>query len=483
MVSDDFYHAFEDKFRGSREDIKRRQTAYIPLIDAVVAKIDKAGLDIGCGRAEWLELLTENGVRVKGVDMNADFVALGKERGLDIVVGEANAYLESLPDESLSFISAFHVVEHLGFEVLLRFIENACRVLDKDGVLILETPNPSNLSVGANTFYMDPTHERPLPPGLLSFATEYAGFEEAIILPMNKDLLPSQLQKLSEGVPGSAAVNELVVAVSEALMSAPDYASIGIKSKDSALGDVVRGLFTDRQIPLTNDIAFDVPELLKSVDLGLRNADIAHSAAEHANSEVQRISHLLMELSLELKRYSEESTEQIKRCSEESAEQIKRCSQESAEQIKHLDEQMKALLDRMNTLDQKLRQVESPGGWGIADSLRKLVRFMSNQPAWRVRIRRVIAFVVIRAVRGLNALPKVKKHVSILVARHPVLKAKLLRLIGRNSNTAIPYGTPLTVEKASLLSTQARDIYLALLATRKDSADDSIPPTSNEKQG
>jgi hypothetical protein len=49
-------------------------------------------------------------------------------------------------------------------------------VLQPGGLLIMETPNPENLVVGANTFYLDPSHERPIPPPLLAFAAEHAGF-------------------------------------------------------------------------------------------------------------------------------------------------------------------------------------------------------------------------------------------------------------------------------------------------------------------
>ena len=39
----------------------------------------------------------------------------------------------------------------------------------------METPNPENVIVGASTFYLDPGHVRPLPPGLLSFLLEARG--------------------------------------------------------------------------------------------------------------------------------------------------------------------------------------------------------------------------------------------------------------------------------------------------------------------
>ena len=42
--------------------------------------------------------------------------------------------------------------------------------------IALETPNPECLAIFATHFYLDPTHQRPLPPALLAFYLEEAGF-------------------------------------------------------------------------------------------------------------------------------------------------------------------------------------------------------------------------------------------------------------------------------------------------------------------
>ena len=66
-----FYRSFEERHRGSVEEIKRRLSFYLPFLaglkdiypDGVIA-------DIGCGRGEWLEILTENGIANIGVDLD-----------------------------------------------------------------------------------------------------------------------------------------------------------------------------------------------------------------------------------------------------------------------------------------------------------------------------------------------------------------------------------------------------------------------------
>jgi hypothetical protein len=62
-------------------------------------------------------------------------------------------------------------------------------------LLIFETPNPENLAVGTSTFYLDPTHTRPIPPPLLQFLTEQAGFSSSHVIRMNGE--PFQASALS----------------------------------------------------------------------------------------------------------------------------------------------------------------------------------------------------------------------------------------------------------------------------------------------
>src|SRR5919108_5450630 len=59
---DGLYVSFEDRFRGSREDIKERLRMYLPILEeAKLGTVDGPILDVGCGRGEWLELLYEHG--------------------------------------------------------------------------------------------------------------------------------------------------------------------------------------------------------------------------------------------------------------------------------------------------------------------------------------------------------------------------------------------------------------------------------------
>jgi O-antigen chain-terminating methyltransferase len=177
MTESGFYRAFEDQHRGSRELISSRLQVYLPFVEPLRESYGEcATVDVGCGRGEWLELLQQHGFKAFGVDLDEGMLAACAERGLPSANREATAYLKSLADASQCVVSGFHIAEHLSFRDLGVVVEEALRVLKPGGLLILETPNPENIVVGTTNFYLDPTHQRPLPPLLLEFLAEYHGF-------------------------------------------------------------------------------------------------------------------------------------------------------------------------------------------------------------------------------------------------------------------------------------------------------------------
>ncbi|MEY2494795.1 MAG: hypothetical protein QOJ45_1287 [Verrucomicrobiota bacterium] len=177
--ADAFYLAFENQFRGSRDEIKQRLRFYVPLLaEAKIATGHTSALDIGCGRGEWLELLLEQGYDGRGVDLNICMVEECRSRGLNAEGADAMGYLQNLDSGSLSVLTGFHIVEHLTFAQLLDLFRESFRVLRRDGKAIFETPNPECVKVPTYNFFFDPTHRNPIPQELLCFLGRQVGFGE-----------------------------------------------------------------------------------------------------------------------------------------------------------------------------------------------------------------------------------------------------------------------------------------------------------------
>ena len=179
---DHFYKLFEDKFRGSEQDIKHRLTEYIPLFEGREKKLEKLPiLDIGCGRGEFLSLMKDHKKKALGVDMNESMVSRANSLGYKAIQDDAVNYLASQKASSFSAITGFHIVEHIPFESLIDLFDQCYKSIAPGGFVLFETPNPNNLMVGASNFYMDPSHLNPIPPELLAFAIESAGFQVEIL--------------------------------------------------------------------------------------------------------------------------------------------------------------------------------------------------------------------------------------------------------------------------------------------------------------
>jgi len=242
-MSGGFYRLFEERYYASREVIKALRRQYLPFAKLIANLYPgSATFDAGCGRGEWLELMGELELSPYGVDLDDGMLSACVELGLPVQKGDAISHIATLPDESQSIVSAFHVIEHISFDQLRTLVAEAFRVLKPGGLLIMETPNPENIVVATCNFYLDPTHQRPIPPSLLAFVVEYSGFTrvKTLRLQESKELVTQSNISL-QAVFAGASPDYAVVAQKDApedvleLTSVPFSADYGL-SLDDLLG-------------------------------------------------------------------------------------------------------------------------------------------------------------------------------------------------------------------------------------------------------
>jgi O-antigen chain-terminating methyltransferase len=162
---------FAEKFRGSEEYVRERQRIYAGRFHGC-----EPVLDIGCGRGEMLEVFREAGISSRGIDLSAEAVAMCRNKGVVAEQADLFEYLDRQPANSLGGIVCSQVVEHLPPERIPELVRLAHESIRHEGLLAVETPNPECLAIFASHFYLDPTHTRPIPPPLMGFYLEEAGF-------------------------------------------------------------------------------------------------------------------------------------------------------------------------------------------------------------------------------------------------------------------------------------------------------------------
>jgi SAM-dependent methyltransferase len=175
-IPDFAYVAFEDRFRGSTDEIRRRLLDYLPLF-AGASNV----LDVGCGRGELLDLFRERGVSARGIDVNDEMVTVCRSRGLTAERADALAFVSSQPEASLGGLIAIQVVEHLEPGYLMRLVEAAHRALKPGAPMVLETINAACWAAFFDSYIRDFTHARPIHPDTLRYLVQASGFATADI--------------------------------------------------------------------------------------------------------------------------------------------------------------------------------------------------------------------------------------------------------------------------------------------------------------
>jgi SAM-dependent methyltransferase len=223
-ASDSRYAAFENRYRGSRDEIRGRLADYVGLFRELAPVVD-----LGCGRGEFLELLREAGIESRGVEGNAHTVQECREKGLDVVHGDLVDFLRGEDAGALGGVFAAQVAEHLPPPVLQELLAESHRVLRAGGQLVLETVNVRSVVGFLEVYNRDLTHERPLHPETLAFLAAAAGFSDVRIEMKSPVEAAAQLQSVpAEGLPEDTVrvLNENVQRLNGLLYGPQEYALV-----------------------------------------------------------------------------------------------------------------------------------------------------------------------------------------------------------------------------------------------------------------
>lgn len=217
------YAGFENRYRGSEQEIKKQQASY-------VSYFKKGGkvLDLGCGRGEFIEILEENGIEAEGIDINGQMIEICRDKGLNCQKADILKKLAEYEDGTLGGIFSSQVIEHLSPSYLRRMIELAYFKLSPASHIVLETINSASVFSLVQIYFLDLSHQKPVHPQTLKFLLESTGFEKVEI----KYSFPLEKEKLQD-LPGSdeftSILNQNIDNLNKLLYAPPNYAAIGLK--------------------------------------------------------------------------------------------------------------------------------------------------------------------------------------------------------------------------------------------------------------
>ena len=106
MNKDEFYISFENKFRGTREQIINSFCNYEGSLNYCFKNYANLKvLDIVCGRGEWLQKLKQLGLDGTGIEINSKMVEYCNGLELDVLEDDEISLMASFEDQTFAIIS------------------------------------------------------------------------------------------------------------------------------------------------------------------------------------------------------------------------------------------------------------------------------------------------------------------------------------------------------------------------------------------
>lgn len=123
----------------------------VPMYERTVALVkdevlDKVTLDIGCGRGFFPAVLRGLGWKASGVEISTDAANYARKTfSLEVFTGTVEQYAGNSSAKKFPLVTAIDVIEHVPSPQ--SFIAALAKVVDENGLLILDTPNAAAYNI------------------------------------------------------------------------------------------------------------------------------------------------------------------------------------------------------------------------------------------------------------------------------------------------------------------------------------------------
>jgi hypothetical protein len=289
-------------------------------------------------------------------------------------------------------------------------VVEALRVLRPGGLLILETPNPENLVVGASSFYLDPTHLRPLPPLLLSFLPEQVGYARVKILRLQASF---DLESTNE-----ISLFDVLDGVSQ------DYAVVAQKGAALALLALFDTVFEQKYGVELNDLACRYDKrIFERMEMRDRQAEALERRMDNAEAQTRALSDALS-------------------CIANLHEQLRQAS----EQLRQVEHQASVTEERARALGVEKTAIMMSLSWRLTAPLRWVGgvamqgafagRRLTNR--WRTIRSHILERPLATAMRFVLRHPALSHRLNQRLMRYPALYQPLLGVARRYGVMSTP---------------------------------------------
>ncbi len=117
----------------------------------------KRVLDFGCGTGYGAAMLAHTATSVCGLDIDTDAIAWAQSQHREARINfhQSSTFGDNLPSSSFDVATCFEMIEHVDHASQIRTISSIARLLTRDGILIISTPNPEVTQLyGVNPYHL-----------------------------------------------------------------------------------------------------------------------------------------------------------------------------------------------------------------------------------------------------------------------------------------------------------------------------------------